>query len=71
MGREVYIPLGFQDEYEVQRYERKSEAEAGLTAKFTNFSDSQEVLSITAETMEELAIFECGLFWRFENACFV
>lgn len=63
MGRTVYIPLGFTDEYEVYRYERK--AGNGGAAGTDETALSANVFSITEEMIEDIAKFDEYYFGAF------
>jgi hypothetical protein len=65
MGKQVYIPLGFQDEYEVQRYERKSRPEKNAKKFFVPLDSN--VLGITAESMMDIVAFDADYFGAVRN----
>ncbi len=60
MGKQVYIPLGFEDEYEVQRFERKARFEGELEQVIA-FPDLN-VLPITADVLDEIVAFDADYF---------
>lgn len=62
MGKKVYVPLGFAEEYDVRRYERKAAVSALETTGDAASSYRGEVRSVTETDLEEIAIFDAAIF---------
>lgn len=65
MGKTVYVPLGFVDEYEIERHQGAAPAAPaaadGLPCSESRFG-SADIVPITEELMEELIAFDAGYF---------
>lgn len=62
MGKTVYVPLGFVDEYEIERFQGAAPAAAaGLPASERRYGQA-DIVPITEELMEEVIDLDAGYF---------
>ncbi|SFB22169.1 Acetyltransferase (GNAT) domain-containing protein [Cohnella sp. OV330] len=62
MGKKVYVPLGFAEEYDVRRYELEASPSKRESKGATASEYRGEVRSLTEADLEEIAVYDAAIF---------